>query len=447
MGISHKEVRYIQRQELRFLKSLKRIPKACTQEQTDSKKKSFIDFIQTNHDINKTYRDDAVINFLNKRFKLEYKHTVSKDQKKELLVPEVFSISANCKDSIKFLHDLFQYLFEAKHRRYIISFTNCQKLDLDACVMMDIILKSFIKCFDAMNRRLTPIHPKQIKFKNIEKLAPKYQKMLFSVGAFNSIKGFNIRFDDVIPLTLKQGDSIADNSSQLKELHETEIVDYIVACAGRIGKPLKMETEKRITTVIGEIIANAEEHSRFRYRYAIGYFQIHETEPSVLNLSIFNFGRTIYEGFQILDSSNEIKQRMIKLSKKFTEENIFKTKSFEEETLWTLYALQDGVTSTGENRGNGTIRFVESFFGLCDPNDKKNSCMVIHSGNTQIIFDGTYQLVTKTSEQDECYQLITFNNSGRIEDKPDPKYVKFADSYFPGTLISIKIVLKDILFE
>jgi len=44
---------------------------------------------------------------------------------------------------------------------------------------------------------------------------------------------------------------------------------------------------------------------------------------------------------------------------------------------------------------------------------------------------------------DEEYKYMTFNESGRIEDKPDSKFVKFIDNYFPGTIISAKILFNE----
>jgi len=134
---------------------------------------------------------------------------------------------------------------------------------------------------------------------------------------------------------------------------------------------------------------------------------------------------------------------MKELSDKYTKRNLFQIRTFEEETLWTLYALQEGVTSVApeeyRKRGNGSIQFIESFFNMKTPGKDKISRMTILSGNASITFDGTYKIVEKKVNDDQ-YKFMTFNKSGNIEDSPDNNFVRFVDDYFPGTLISVEIL-------
>ena len=119
-------------------------------------------------------------------------------------------------------------------------------------------------------------------------------------------------------------------------------------------------------------------------------------------------------------------------------------REFEEETLWTLYSLQDGVTSVSpekyKNRGNGSLRFIESFYNLRGCSASKLSKMTLQSGRANIVFDGKYP-VTESFVKGEKYRVLTFNNSGNIEDKPDNKYVRCSEYFFPGTFIHAYIYL------
>lgn len=125
----------------------------------------------------------------------------------------------------------------------------------------------------------------------------------------------------------------------------------------------------------------------------------------------------------------------------------FRISSFEEETLWTLYALQEGVTSKANymKRGNGSIQFIESFFNLGGGNvdESKESYMTILSGNTKIVFDGTYNITEKINNEGERFKVMTFNDTGNIEDSPDGRYVSYVKHYFPGTMIHVKLKLKE----
>jgi hypothetical protein len=132
------------------------------------------------------------------------------------------------------------------------------------------------------------------------------------------------------------------------------------------------------------------------------------------------------------------------LSAAYTKRGLLKKQDFEEETLWTLYALQEGVTSKEKKRGNGSIQYIENFFRLKGDMQKDEvSKLVIMSGNTRILFDGTYKIFKKPSKDNKRpYRMITFNGTEDIQDKPDKKFVTFAPHYFPGTMISARILLK-----
>ena len=163
---------------------------------------------------------------------------------------------------------------------------------------------------------------------------------------------------------------------------------------------------------------------------------------------ILNFGRTIYEKFNSEDCPNQdVVQKMRGLSKAYRKRNLFSIKKFEEENLWTLYALQEGVSSVSPEeykRGNGSIRFIESFFNIKESQDVDDiSYMTILSGKTRIYFNGKYNIATKRNESGETFKVMTFNESGSINEKPDSDYVSQTKEYFPGTMISAKILLND----
>ena len=236
---------------------------------------------------------------------------------------------------------------------------------------------------------------------------------------------------------------------QRKEIDTTQLVDHVITSLKTVNKTLNSENKEDLSTVIGEVLINAEEHSTMNNRYSTGYFQKINNENNIFgiyHLVIMNFGKTIYEKFLSDDCKNyDIKEKMKNLSQKYTKNKWFST-SFEEETLWTLYALQEGVTSVSTERykrGNGSIRFIESFFNLRNNPITKDeiSTMGIISGNTNIIFDGTYKIEEKIIGNDR-FKVMTFNSSGNIEDKPDKNFVKFAkNNYFPGTIFYANILI------
>ena len=174
-------------------------------------------------------------------------------------------------------------------------------------------------------------------------------------------------------------------------------------------------------------------------------FTVDGEKVGVFQLVIMNLGMSIYEKFKDENCPNPIiSDKMKELSKQYTHKGFLKKKEFEEETLWTLYSLQDGVTSVSpekyKNRGNGSLRFIESFYNLKGCNASKLSKMTLQSGKANIVFDGKYP-VTESMVKGEKYRVLTFNSSGNIEDKPDNKYVKCSEFFFPGTFIHAYIYL------
>ncbi len=364
-----------------------------------------------------------------------------------LIVPDVFSLSENHEKSMFFLKRLFYVLLHQCSKTVIIDYKLCTYLDIEASACMDLILAGFINYYNKCIKNRHKLKIDKIKPINIDN--KEVRNVLFSIGAYKNLKNFELKHQpDFIPLHLKIGDSQSDKKGRLKERHETQIVDYVLSCLEEMGHTLTAEAETNLSQVVGEVMANAEEHSKFRYRYAIGYF----TKPTEINnhlgtfkLAIFNFGRTIYESFKNSDCKNfEVINQMKNLSDHFTKKGFFKSAQFEEQTLWTLYALQEGVTSLKDwNRGKGSIRFIDRFFKLKGDNRKDNfTKLTLISGNTRIIFDGTYPLknVIRGKEK-KPRQMMTFNSTGKIEEAPDDKFVNFTPHYFPGTLISAKICL------
>lgn len=360
------------------------------------------------------------------------------------LVPENFSIMENYEETTVFLRKLFNSLHNQVFEEIFIDYSKCTHIDIGASMCMDIILGEFIHYYNESTKGRHTINVQKIRPINFDHYDIK--KILFSIGAYRNIKGFKIKNDNILDFPIRIGSKRNINLPSQREVDITHTVDYIINCLKVMNKTLTGPAETNLYKVIGEVIQNADEHSDTTNRYSIGYFENAQNENEkfgIFNLSILNFGNTFYETFKNDSCENiEVLDQMKELSAKFTKRNLFFNREFEEETLWTLYALQDGVTRISDwDRGNGAIRFIESFYNL-KGNDvyDKVSKMVITTGHTRIIFDGTYKPIEKIrGSKGTPYKMMTFNNSGNIEEKPDSNFVKYEANYFPGTLISVKI--------
>lgn len=374
------------------------------------------------------------------------------------LVPKEFSIVDYPKESYQFIRDVTAALITQKYSIVNIDYSICERADLGAQVFLDIILKDIFEYFD----KVRLVSPRKIKVRSTNGTNfnnKDIKKMLFSVGspAIHS-KGHRY-FSDIIPykLCIHDRDSHKDPLKiiEQKDIDTTTLVDYVIQCLGRLNKKLSPEKIDDLSIVISEILINAEEHSTTKFRFSIGYF--HEILENgkhygVFRLAILNFGKTIYEKFKDPCCPNkEIVTKMELLSQKYMKKKFFFKRQFEEETLWTLYALQEGVTTIApekyRKRGHGSIQFIESFFNLKGNNESDDvSRLAIMSGNASIVFDGKYNIFEKETDG-EVFKYMTFNNSKNIEDAPDHQYVKYVDNYFPGTIISAKIIFNEDDYE
>ena len=372
-------------------------------------------------------------------------------------IPKNFSILSNPDASYKVLKQLVEAIVYQNCEELSLDYQNCISCDLATQVFLDSILKSFdryIKRCKAAN---------VIRFIRIDKVGGEHihneslQKMVNSVDSPVELLNRRMRYKDVEPFQLRQVDSrevTAAKFEGLKEIDATELIEYVERCLSRFNKALTQDARQNLGTVLGETLANAEEHSTLHNRYLIGYMEESNDAQShygLLNVVIMNTGSTIYERFKYPREDEKINmecvRQMMALSERFAKRGLFDFDKFTEENLWTLYSLQGGVSIVPReirNRGNGTIGFIKSFFSLKGSSQVDNiSRMTIHSGNTRIDFDGTYQISESYGSDGRKIERMTFNNSNSLEDKPDSKYVYNTKYYFPGTLISAQLLIND----
>ena len=400
----------------------------------------------------KTPYSSNIRHIISKAKELSLSKYMIKKSNGKLTVPTVFSLTDNPKESYDFIFSLYGILYNDATEVVYLDYAQCDRIDLDAQVFMDVLLKDFWDYFKRCKGYGQIKRFDRIKYENFEK--DHIIKTLFSIGSFRILKDMHFDFKGVITYKLCVGSknyvgSNRDRSSQ-KEIHTTELIDYVIACLASMKRSLTPERKSDLCQVVGEVLINAEEHSTTDHRYSIGYFEENNdatNHSGIFNLVIFNLGETIYEKFKDPNCPTQhIVNRMKALSQQYTQSGFFTPAEFEEETLWTLYSLQEGITSkiNYQKRGNGSIRFIESFFNLKGIGLFKDdvSRLVILSGNTKIIFDGSYGIALK-EKGDDKFKVISFNNSNTFDDKPDKNFVTFAQNYFPGTIIIAKILIRE----
>jgi hypothetical protein len=368
-------------------------------------------------------------------------------------VPVRFSLIDNPEISYDFIRIVTSALIFQQNSTIVIDYTYCNYVSLDAQIYLDIVIKDVITFFKRCRKyKRLRSNVEEIKGNNANNAD--VRKMLFSVGSPTIHANSSIKYDDIIPYKLCIHNSLSKSPKNInrKDVDTTLLADYVITCLARLNRKLSDEKLSDLCIVISEILINAEEHSTNNYRYSIGYFTEMNSNGDhfgIFRLVILNFGKTIYEKFKDPNCPNQNSvKKMIDLSETYNKKRFWVKKEFEEETLWTLYSLQEGITSTDpkeyKQRGNGSIRFIESFFNIKGTKQIEDniSKMTLMSGNSKIVFDGTYNIVSDI-KHGEKFQYMTFNESGNIMNKPDSKFVSFVENYFPGTIISAEILFNE----
>jgi hypothetical protein len=302
-----------------------------------------------------------------------------------------------------------------------------------------------------MRERMAPVvaggkvHKRVIKVLEAVRL-----REFLKMGSFGKVS-----MRDVWPFPLTQRRRSGTSTSKQIALQPTTTeltADQIVEKVNywlRELEPAQELTEhgaSKIKGMVGEILNNAERHSRvggdgewitagFMARRDIG---THDPKfVHICHLCFFNPGRPISE--TIRDAPAEIKAQIERYIAKHTGCGVC------DDTLATVFALQDGISRVLQGDGNpsggtGLMDVVEfaNEVGISEL-EEKDPKVVIISGSSLIRFDAPYR--RGLSSDSDGRRLQWFNAENDVMEPPDPSHVMDLPIQFPGTLISVRVVL------
>lgn len=337
-------------------------------------------------------------------------------------IPEVFSFSNNTFDTINVIKEI---AYSAKNQYSIfLNHENCKEIDLAASLVMDTIIMEY--------RNICKKLKLKVNFSGQLSTSMKVNDILRFSGIVHNLDidktKEHSRFK-LLPLTKNEEAGILT----------TKIIDYYSDCLKTKGFCLTEAGENHFSTLMGEVISNCSDHGGENVQwYALGHYI---TEYGECNLTIFDFGDTIYEGLKNKSLYQKTTNKLEELT--LAHKNFFQHP--DEELLWTLFSLQHGISRLNsvedETRGQGTIDLIDSFQKLGGKYDGNGNIqkpiMSITSGNINILFDGTYTI----KENNNDYKIIAFNEKNSLEEEPDERYVRNIKNYFPGTVLSMKFFI------
>jgi len=362
----------------------------------------------------------------------------------DITIPEIFSIIHNPKETLRVLCGFAETIRKnnTKIKNITVDHGKMIKLDLSAESILDFLILEMKR--EEANKR------KKIRFGGHYPKDAKLRRYLRAVGIIKNLKIEHEYLSEKEESTLRifrminksRLQKVNVGTADIKERKVKEFVDHINSCLEDHGQQLTVSTRASLAHYTGEILGNAEEHSGLQDWTIAGYLD-NEHESHLSEIAIFNFGKTIAETFKELPKYSYAYKMVHPYVEAHRRRSLFGT-SWTEDDLLTLVALQGNISSKNESpeqdRGQGTVDLIHFFQNVhheCTK-DTDTSCeakMAILSGNTHIMFDGTYQMKSDPSGR----QVIAFNKNNDLNEPPDNKYVThLGKASFPGVIIGIR---------
>lgn len=362
----------------------------------------------------------------------------------EIQMPEVFSISENAELVISILRKLYTVARDSKTEKICFDHTRCINLGLSASTVMDIILLAVDKYRERLKKPLLlkGTLPRDEQAKDIL-LASGLPEHLKATILCEYDKKHVMKFDTI------QG--VHDQKANKADETATKLTNYFIKCLRTQHMELNNEGKRLLSRILGEVISNCEIHGgNLATWYTQGHYQIQKDNSfGEMQLLFLNIGDTIYEGLKN-DSSAETKE---KLSYMKAVHHKHLNKKWDEEMLYTVFALQEGISRLRdkgiegfEGRGSGTVSMIEMFYDIGESDTGLKPQMTILSGKTLIKFLDNYKMKSVGFVNDKVFgsgkkKIIAFNDKNDIYFPADPQNVIKISQYFPGTIISLKFYL------
>lgn len=375
-------------------------------------------------------------------------HNSKTNDKSYWLVPKNFSLVTNFGETNTFLKGLYFSLFKTIIN-VEIDFKKCSNLSLGAATLLKIMLNNFFSYQQNYNASRYKKFPKKIKIRGSKDL--RTNKMLFAVSLIDEFEGMEeITESSFLAFGLKTG---SKTRSSFRENNKgrlcSEVNDFVNKSMSPSGYVLDKNGQRFLEHLLGEILGNAEDHSTLNTFYinGVSFKEPDKTNATIeLNLVIVNFGYSIYEGFEETKEKNQrIYQSMEKVYQVHMKQLGGKSdKNYTKESLFTLYALQEGVSRlkyADSSRGNGTMNFIKAFVNLGrfgEDNKKYKPKLNLISGHTVIECTEVYEPYLENGK----YRL-SLNKEKDLKKVPDRKCIFANSDYFPGTILQVKIFMNE----
>ena len=360
----------------------------------------------------------------------------------KITIPDTFSIVDNTEHSLNVIYQLVALSRRRPPPREIdFDHSSLTTFDLAAEVILDIVALEF--------RRIRQRAKGGLQFRGTlpsDSLANRFIRSMGIIRHLNQTPYF-LRKEERKDLRLLRFHSyktlLRPSEESPTERATRSLVDYFNACLLTSGVELTRHGRHRLAMYAGEVLDNAAEHGNTQDWVLVGYLDL-STPSRACEIAIVNFGKSFAETFSQLPEQHYTRQYVDPFVKLHEKRGFFRLE-WAPDNLLSVVALQGQVSSKNngpeDTRGNGTIDLIQFFQDVCSENtsDKMETAkMVIVSGRTRILFDGTHKMAKASGKS----HIIAFNSKNDLNLPPDRSHVQCLNGVeFPGTVVSIKFPL------
>jgi hypothetical protein len=360
-------------------------------------------------------------------------------------IPKVFSLIDNYDESLMILEKIAQAVRDKFIKKLFLDHSLCEVMDLGASTVLDVLVMPLKRNWRTKKVIFGGAYPQNAEVAELLKIT----------GIIKHYDHPDSNVSEIVKKKYKLFQLVCGRRTRRANAHKstqaeiitTKLTNFFNELLETKGFILTPEGLNNFSRLISEVIDNAEQHSGNEEWFIIGYMNHLGEGIDSCNICIFDFGKPITQSLRDADLNEHIKIGIETLITKHLTKGFFGSNNkWTEDNLWTLYALQEGISrfnvrNKTTDRGHGTVNMIEFFLELGKhSNENIPPKMALLSGNTYILFDGKYTL-GNIVVGNETRQVIAFNNENSLEDKPDEKYVKKMENYFPGTMITMQFFL------
>lgn len=358
-------------------------------------------------------------------------------EEREIVFPPRFSFIEAPEDALQVLGELVSYSLRRRTDRIGFVQRECSLLDLCAESAASVLALEAQRRLHVQFRGVFPARADQREIASATGLPKQLGAKIAEPEGFLTFELCRGR----------RGIETATKSSQ-REYQSGRLTEYVNRCLARYGFVLKASSAEYLSSLVGEVIGNAEDHADRDEWWIAGYLRhLSKSEYGDCHITIFNFGKTLSESLQQLPDVARLRLDIEALVAEHGSRGWFGPQ-WTEENLWTLYALQEGVSRHNDHpsrigdRGRGTVDMI-TFFQKLGQSAAAHAVpkMCVISGSTHVLFDGRYEMQPQLTKANETRHIIAFNAANDLSQPPDPLSLTHLSRNFPGTLISLRFYL------